>query len=382
MSFSDDSCWLLKSRIFFLVAVLTCTFSGPFLSYVRAEKLTLRMLIWEGYAPVATRTSFQKYIKELYDVDLSFDISYASSPDGFFDKIRSGEVDLISPAHNLPKDPRFNLTKNNLTLPINLSNIPNYQNLKPELSRQPWAIDHGEVYAVPIVHGIYGLAYDSAIIEHAPDSWSVLWDPRYEGLYNVNKDYYELNLYVAALSLGDRKDDIFTYDKIKGDRLESRLKALAKNAGNFWVGFDKPKNYKNLALATTWRFTFPEELGFSKDWRIAVPKEGTPWTIDTIMLSHTLANNDKLRTIAELWINYLLEPENQISIFAIGIGTCPVTRDAWKIYIEHILSVEQRDRLERLFNNLVPWRILKIRDRNAYHLLWQEAMGDRFSTAP
>lgn len=359
------------------VIVFACILSLIPLSCAKAEELTLRMFIWDGYAPKDIQEAFKKYIKKRFDVELSFEITYASNPDSFFDKLRSGEVDLISPAHNLPKDTRFNLTKNHLTIPVNLENIPNYQLLRPELSRQTWAVDNGKIYAVPIVHGIYGLAYDSSIVNPPPDSWSILWDPRYAGLYNVNKDYYELNVYITALSLGERKEDIFTYDRIKGEKLEKRLSSLAQNTGGFWVGFDKPEDYENMSLATTWRFTFPKETGLSEKWRVAVPKEGTPWTIDTMMLSSTLENNSKLRDIAELWINFLLEPQNQLSIFAQRIGTYPVTKDAWDIYTREILSVDQRDRLERLFDTLVPWEILKTRDRNAFHLLWKEATTDR-----
>lgn len=369
--------WLKSLWFAVSVIVLACVFVLSSLLGAEAEELTLRMLIWDGYAPNDVQEAFKKYIKKQFDVELIFEITYASNPDSFFDKLRTGEVDLVSPAHNLPKDTRYNLTKNNLTIPVNLENIPNYQSLRPELSRQPWAVDNGEIYAVPIVHGIYGLAYDSSVVSPPPDSWSILWDPRYAGLYSVNKDYYELNIYITALSLGERKEDIFTYDRIKKRRLEQRLGSLAQNAGRFWVGFDQPEDYENLSLATTWRFTFPKGSGFSENWRVAVPREGTPWTIDTMMLSSTLANNSKLHKIAELWINFLLEPENQLSIFAKRIGTYPVTKDAWDIYTKDILSVDQKDRLERLFDTLIPWEILKTRDRNAFHLLWKEAMTDR-----
>lgn len=362
---------MLSSSILYCV-----TFLFIFTPGVHAEELTLRMLIWDGYAPVETQQAFIAEIKKEFGVDLSFEVSYASDPDEFFNKLRNEEVDLISPAHNLPKDSRFNLTKNDLTLPVNLANIPNYRKIKPELFRQAWGVEGGEVYAVPIVQGIYGLAYDSSVFKTPPVSWSILWEPQYAGRYNVNKDYYELNVYISALSLGKSKEDIFTYDKIKGSPLEIKLHTLAQNAGLFWSGFDKPEHYRNMVLATTWRFTFPEESGFGKNWRVAVPQEGTPWTIDTMMLSHTLKNNQKLRTIAERWINFLLESENQLRVFVENIGAFPVTEDAWDLYSNQLLSPHERDRLRRLQQSLIPWEILKTRDRNAFHLLWRESIGE------
>lgn len=335
------------------------------------------MLVWDGYAPVEAQNRFKQLIRESYDVELSFKIESATNPDTYFNKIRSGQVDIISPAHNLPRDSRYNLTDNGLTLPINLENIPNYEKLLPELSRQHWAMNHGEVYAVPIVHGFYSLAYNSAVIHEPPTSWAVFWDPKYKGRFSVNLDYYELNVYIALLGLGKRKEDIFHYDSIKGDILEEKLHYLAQNAGAFWRGYDQPEHYKDVILATTWRFAFPEEITALSDWRIAEPTEGTPWTIDTIMLSKSLKDNGLKKKIAELWINYLLEPENQLSIFASRLGTCPVTSEAWDIYTRDILEPYERERLFRLFNNLIPWQILEKRDRNAFHLLWQEALDGR-----
>ena len=341
------------------------------------EQLTLRMLVWDGYAPVEAQERFHAMILDQYDVDLQYQIESASNPDTYFNKIRSGQVDIISPAHNLPRDSRYNLTDNGLTLPINLENIPNYSKLIPELARQHWAMNQGDVYAVPIVHGFYSLAYNSAVIHEAPTSWAIFWDPKYAGRFSVNLDYYELNVYIALLAMGKRKEDIFHYDSIKGDLLEKQLHYLAKNAGSFWRGYDQPENYRDVILATTWRFTFPDEMAAFKDWRIADPVEGTPWTIDTIMLSKSLKDEPLKKKIAELWINFLLEPDNQLSIFARKLGTCPVTAEAWDIYTNDMLEPHERERLFRLFNNLIPWQILERRDRNAFHLLWREALDGR-----
>lgn len=342
-----------------------------------AEQLTLRLMVWDGYAPVEAQRNFQRLIKEKYDVDLTFQIESASNPDEYFNKIRAGQVDIISPAHNIPKDSRYNLTENGLTLPVNLANIPNYSKLIPELARQHWAMSQGEVYAVPIVHGFYSLAYNSAVIKEPPTSWSILWNPEYKGRYSVNLDYYELNVYIAVLALGERREDIFHYDTIKGRLLEARLHYLAENAGKFWRGYDRPEHYKDVVLATTWRFTFPKDIEAFKDWRVAEPREGTPWTIDTIMLSRSLKGSGLKKTIAELWINFLLEPENQLSIFGDSLGTCPVTVEAWDIYTRQILNPSERQRLYRLFNNIIPWQILATRDRNAFNLLWKEALAGR-----
>ncbi|VFQ45078.1 ABC transporter substrate-binding protein [Desulfoluna butyratoxydans] len=341
------------------------------------EQMTLRLLIWDGYAPKTVRDTFVRHVRETYGVDLAFSITYASNPDDFFDALRNDKVDLISPAHNLPKDFRYNLTTNGLTLPIRLENIPNYTHLVPELYRQPWAMEGGEVYAVPVVQGPYALAYNTALVREEPTSWQVFWDPSWKRKFMVHKDYYELNVYISALALGHRSPDIFRFDAIKGRPLEEKIDYLAAESASFWQGFDKPENYRGLALSTTWRCMFPTADGAFDGWRIAVPQEGTPWWVDAMLVSHTLKEKPLLRRIAEAWINYLLTDEVQTRSIAMELGTYPVTRKGLSDYVASLPDTASGDTLRLLLKKRIPWQILEIRDRNAFKFLWSEAMKTR-----
>ena len=344
---------------------------------VAEKQMTLRLLIWDGYAPKEVRDSFIDSVREKYGVDLTFAITYASNPDDFFDALRNDKVDLVSPAHNLPKDSRYNLTTNGLTLPMRLENIPNYKHLVPELYRQPWAMEGGDVYAVPVVQGPYALAYNTALVTKEPKSWRVLWDPAWRGKFMVHKDYYEVNVYIAALALGHRQADIFRFDAIKGESLERMLAYLVADAASFWQGFDKPKNYRGMALTTTWRSNFPEAGGAVKGWRIAVPEEGTPWWTDAMLISHTLKERPLLRRIAEEWINHLLTDAVQTDAIAMELGTYPVTRKGLSDYVASFPHTTDGENLRLLLNNKIPWEILETRDRNAFKFLWNEAMKTR-----
>jgi spermidine/putrescine transport system substrate-binding protein len=341
------------------------------------QQLTLRLLIWDGYAPQEVRDSFIKIVRKKYDVDLDFSIAYASNPDDFFDALRNDKVDLISPAHNLPKDFRYNLTTNGLTLPIRLENIPNYRHLEPELYRQPWAMEGDDVYAVPVVQGPYALAYNTAMIPTEPTSWRVFWDPAWRGKFMVHKDYYELNVYISALALGCQRTEIFRFDAIKGEKLDAMIGYLAQGAASFWQGFDKPENYRGLALSTTWRCIFPTADGAFKGWRVAVPEEGTPWWVDAMLISHTLKEQPLLRRIAEEWIDHLLTDAVQTEAIAMKLGTYPVTRKGLSEYVASLPDTTAGENLRLLLQNKIPWEILETRDRNAFKFLWHEAMKTR-----
>ena len=96
-------------------------FPGP---KAHADGISLRRLVWDGYVSTTTRERFSAAIKSKYNIDLDFEITDASDPDDFFDTLRMEKADIISPAHNLAKDSRYNLTTNGLTLPIDQSAVP------------------------------------------------------------------------------------------------------------------------------------------------------------------------------------------------------------------------------------------------------------------
>jgi hypothetical protein len=54
-----------------------------------------------------------------------------------------------------------------------------------------------------------------------------------------------------------------------------------------------------------------------------------------------------------------------------------VTTEAFKVYTEQILAPDQRSRLSLILENLIPWKILATRDRNAFNLLWNEAVSEK-----
>jgi spermidine/putrescine-binding protein len=339
--------------------------------------VSLRLLVWEGYAPRDEQDAFIRHVRQKYNVGLTFSIRFASSPDDYFDALRKGEVDIISPAHNLPKDFRYRFITNGLTLPFNLDLIPNYDAITDDLRYQHWATHRGDVFAVPVLQGPYGIAYNADLIREAPRSWNIFWDPRYAGKYMVSGDYYELNIYISALALGYRPEEIFSYDMIKGGALERRVHQLAVNAHSFWTGFDKATHFKGKALATSWRSTFPELNALGEKWRIAVPEEGTTWWTDTLMIGHSLKRQPLLRRIAEEWINHLLDPVVQTESLALRLGIYPVTTPALALYRKRLADSPDAANQNRLLAHHISWKVLGTRSRNAFSLLWREALEAR-----
>lgn len=279
---------------------------------------------------------------------------------------------MLSPAHNIPKSARWKLIEGNVTLPVNLANIPNYNDLIPALQKAAYITEGGDVYGVPIVYGPYGLAYNTTVFPEAPTSWTIFWDPQYHGRYSISADYHEANIYMTALALGLTREQIFSYNTVNTPELNQKLKELAQYAKSFWVGVDTANDLQGLAFATAWGFALPELRQRGELWKMAEPREGTTGWVDNWMLGYALAENPTLKQIAEEWINYSISPEIQAS-YVHNIAQFPVN-----LAVSPLLTPEERtvfhvDDPTYFQDHLILWEILAERDQNAFKAMWQKA---------
>lgn len=340
----------------------------------------LRMLVWEGYAPDEQVARFEKIVYEKYNRPVRLKVSFISDPNGFFDAVRGKEADIISPTHNLIKDKRFDLIDKKLILPIDLKNIPNYENIIPSLQRENYITEGGNVYGVPFVHGPYGLAYNTKHM-NAPESWDVLWDPKYAGRYTISADYYEVNIYIAALALGLRGVNIHTDEALNTPEFKEKLNYLAQNARSLWTGVDKADDLDGLSLAAVWGFSFPELEKRGKIWKFAEPKEGTMGWVDNFVIANSLREKPFLRRVAEEWLNFVLSPEFQVEAVVRGLGSSPVN-----LSVRDLLTPEEVGRFhlndpDYFKNNRILWpTVNSTRDRNRMKLLWDDAMEKRWGS--
>jgi len=360
-------------------AILTATLavilgiSSMFGGIASAETMSLKLLVWEGYAPEAHRGNFIQLVKEKYGVDLKMEVSYVNANDDFFPALRDGTADIITPSHPVPKDERWRLIDRNLVLPLNLDNIPNYAKVMPSLQKADYCTKDGVVYAVPHVRGPYGLAYNTAKVSSAPTSWKVLWDPKYKGQYTLGKDAYVHNVSITALAMGMPRDEINNYRKLNNVEMQSKLGELAGNSATMWQGVDDPDTLKGLSLAVVWGFSLPALAEMGEVWKIAEPQEGTTGWVDNHMLSYTLEDKPELKKIAEAWINFVLEDDYQTYTVR-GLACAPVTTQvATKLTAEEIAGLHLDDP-NHFENNRILWKILGKKDRNGLKRLWDKTL--------
>jgi spermidine/putrescine-binding protein len=334
------------------------------------KKIVLRMLVWEGYAPEEYRVIFQKMMKDKYDIEVDFKLDFVSEPEQYLESLRRRAHEVICPTHNIPKSLRWPLIESGLLLPLRTENIPNFKKIVPSLQKTDFLVENGEVYAAPFLHGTYGLAYNSALVEE-PTSWRVLWDPKNNGKYSVSSDYPEVNIYIAALAMAIGKKDIANLPVVNTPAFKTHLQALADNAARVWHGIDTVEILSGLTYSTSWGFALADLNAKGEPWKMSNPVEGSPAWVDTWALAAHLKDLPDHRWVAEQWINFVLSDQAQLGYMR-SLGATPTNEKVARIATaEEVKKIHVGDR--DYFDNLLFWSILPNETQTAYGNMWREA---------
>jgi spermidine/putrescine-binding protein len=355
----------------FKLAVILLLFFFMSTSPVMAE-VTLRVMTWVGYSPDAQVAEFEEKMSKKYGETVKVKIHYINGYDEAFTLLRRGEADVTALVDHILHDGRYQFIANKLIIPLEIDKIPHYHSVLADY--KPYVEHKGKVYAAPIASGPYGLAYNTKYFDKPPESWNVLWDPKYKGKYAITNGIFEVNVYVTALTMGYSRDKLGDFDGLNTAEFKAKLTSLVKNTESFWPGIDEPYHLQGLHLATSWGFSIPGLRELGEEWKMAEPIEGSPSWIDVQAINQSLANKPLKKAIAHEWINFTLSPEFQIKVIAEGIATPPVTESA----IDR-LSAEQKQSFhvgdkDFIKKYRVTYPTIKSeRNRNGIKYLWNEA---------
>ena len=338
------------------------------------EEATLRLLVWEGYAPEKYIAEFEEEVFVKYGKKVKFKVTYVDGSDDFYDPIRNKDVDLVTPSHQLFKDQRYKYISNKLLLPLDVKKISNYKNLIPSLQKADFLSEDGEVYGIPVAQGPYGLAYNTGKIKIPPRSWNIFWDPANKGRYVLAAQEYIYNAGITALALGYPRKSICSYDALNNDEFRKKLRELTVNADSFWLGQDKAEDLVGKNIATAWGDSINGLQGRGETWKIAEPKEGTMFWIDSYAKTWSLKDKPFLKKIALEWISKTISKEFQLENITRKLSIFPTVTNISKQF-----TAQEKERINMENPDLVkerriPMPTLSRRDRNGIKFLWQEAM--------
>src|SRR5258708_20225810 len=160
--------------------------------------------------------------------------SYMGSRDELVAKLRGGSAanyDVISPS----SDVAASIVKAGLAAPLDLSRIPSYVQLSASLRDSSLVKANDQVFGIPFMWGPNSLLYDTSVFPQPPDSWNVLWDPKYRGKISL---WDELSsIYMAAQVLGydqPAPSQLYNLSDAQLDAVKKKLIELKPNVRKFW----------------------------------------------------------------------------------------------------------------------------------------------------
>lgn len=360
----------MKKMIFccsILTAFVLAVGAGP----AMAAKETIKIMCWEGYAEQEVIDDFKKLVKEKYKIDVEVKPSYATGQEDFYNAAKTGTADLISPPADMPKTPRFNVFKKGgfLLSPLNMKHIPNAGHMLPFFAADKSLMVRGKRYGLPYNCGPYGLAYNTAAVKEAPASWNVFWDEQYAGKYTINNNFHKVNIWITALALGYKYEDLFDIDRLDRNKIQPRLNELVKGARSLWDGEANADEFPQLSLATTWGFAVVKANQKGGQWKLASPKEGGTAWIDYWCITHAAKGMKK--RLCEEWINLQLSPKFQAAVVK-QQGVSPVVDNVGALVTPEekvLFHVGDND----YFKTVAIWRVMSEKTEKAFAEMWEEA---------
>jgi len=345
------------------VAVLAPLLLAVLASLSCAKKTpTLNLLVWEGYADPSFVRGFEQQCK------CKVSASYMGSSDELVAKLRGGSAsnyDVISPS----SDVATMIASAGLAAPLDLSKIPSYAQLSPKLTSLPLVRVKGDVYGVPFMWGPNPLIYDTTVLAQAPDSWSILWDPKYRGKISVWDDLS--TVYMAAQILGYDKSDpaqLYNLSDQQLDAVKAKLLELKPNIRKMWAtGGELTNLFLNheVVAAMGWPLNTAELKKRNFPVGETIPKENTTGWIDHLMITSASDNKD----VAYQFLEYMVQANTQKLVTDITRYT-PANPQAGSLMSAAERQILHLDDVDNYQKRIYFWQ--DVPRRAKYNEIWNE----------
>ncbi len=330
---------LIFALIFSLTAVLSACGSDveyeidyvetTLLDYSKLAGTELRVYNWGYYisdgseGTIDVNAEFEKLtgIKVVYD---NFD-----SNESLYAKLSGGGVDYDVV---IPSDYMIGrLIKEGYLAELNFDNIPNYKYIDERYKNTEY--DPDNKYSVPYNVGMVGVIYNTTMVEGTPTSWSLMWDEKYAGKilnFNNPRDAFAISQFYQGLDINS--EDSKTWD-LAYDKLEEQKPILQSYVMD--EVFNKMESGE-AAVAPYYAGDFFTMYGNNEDLAFYYPEEGTNIFIDAACV----LKNAKNKEAAELYINFLMDPEiaraNAEYMYYASPNTAVVENEDYRVFLDEL----------------------------------------------
>ena len=323
---------------------------------------TLNLLVWEGYAD----PTFVKAFEEQHHCKVS--ASYMGSSDELVAKLRggsSGNYDVISPS----SDVATSIASAGLAAPLDLAKLPTYSQLSPQLTSLPLVRVNGQVYGVPFMWGPDPLIYDTTVFAKPPESWNVLWDPKYRGKISVWDDLS--TVYMAAQVLGYDKPDpskLYNLSDEQLDAVKKKLLELKPSIRKMWsTGGELTNLFQNheVVAAMGWPLMTNQLRKINYPVGETIPRENTTGWIDHLMVTAGSENKE----LAIAFLQYMIEAPTQKKVTDVT-GYTPANPQAAQFMTKDEVKNLHLDDVDSYQKRIYFWQ--NVPRRAKYNEIWNE----------
>ena len=342
---------LLASILCALFAWVSCGKKNP----------TLNLLVWEGYAD----PSFVKGFEDQYHCRVS--ASYMGTSDELVAKLRGGSAgnyDVISPS----SDVATSIAANGLAVALDLSKIPTYTQLSPQLTSLPLVKDKGNTYGVPFMWGPNPLLYDTTAFAKAPESWNVMWDPKLRGKISVWDDLSTVYMAAQVLGYDNPPSQLYNLTDEQLEAVKKKLLELKPNIRKMWsTGGELTNLFQNHEVTTA--MGWPLMTNQLKKDRFpigeTIPKENTTGWIDHLMITSGSENKE----LAYKFLEYMVQAKTQKMVSDVTHYT-PANPQASQFMSADERSILHLDDVDNYQKHIYFWQ--NVPRRAKYNEIWNE----------
>jgi putative spermidine/putrescine transport system substrate-binding protein len=273
---------------------------------------SLDLIAWQGY----TEDDWVKPFEQ--DTGCNVTVKYANTSDDMVNYMRQGGGALYDGV-SASGDATNRLIANGDVASIDISQFPEYANVMQSLQAPAHNTVDGVHYGVPYMWGPNFLMYNTAVVNPAPTSWDVTFDP--SSPYAGKITAYDSPIFIAdaALYLKTHQPDLAITDpyeltSAQLDAATSLLKQQAGMIGKYWAYYlDEIKGFNSgdMVIGTAWPVNEQYVQAAGKvNVADVIPSEGvTGWADTWMMSSHAQHPNCMLK-----WMAYSLQPGVQTQV--------------------------------------------------------------------
>ncbi len=239
-------------------------------------------------------------LNEAFEEATGIEVRYNTYPNNemLYSTIVSGgaSYDVIIPSDYMIS----RMIEEDLLMPLNFDNIPNFVNVDPELKNP--AYDPENLYSVPYAWGTVGIVYDKTRVSAPIDSWGALFDEQYSGqilMFDNHRDAFGIALKLLGYSFNttDESELREAYDLMVSQKPLVQAYVMDQI-------FDKMENGEAI-LAPYYAGDAITMMESNEDLAFAFPKEGTNVFVDAFCIPKSASN----KTAAEKYIDFMCSYE-------------------------------------------------------------------------